>query len=77
MGSLRDALGRELRTGQTVAVAQREGNVAALRCGIIEDVGEDTVTIRWTTQARYGGPAKSTLAVEGKYVSRPRIVVVR
>lgn len=70
-----DLRGVELEVGQTVAFADRDGNVARMRSGTIEALDESTqkVTILWDGAQR---PQRSTVSVSGQYVYRPRICVV-
>lgn len=70
-----DVRGEELKVGQTVAFADRDGNVARMRSGRITGLDEDTqkVTIVWDGVQK---PQQSTVSVSGQYVYRPRICVV-
>lgn len=71
-----DVRGVDLAVGQVVAFADRSGNVARMRTGKIEAVNEalQKVTIVWDDPL--ARPSKSTVAVSGEYVYRPRICVV-
>lgn len=70
-----DLRGVELKVGQTVAFADRDGNVARMRTGVIQGLDEVTqkVTIVWEGVSR---PQQSTVSVSGQYVYRPRICVI-
>lgn len=71
-----DVRGIELAVGQAVAFADRNGNVARLRTGVIEGLDEPNqkVTIVWDDPL--ARPKQSTVAVSGQYVYRPRICVI-
>lgn len=67
--------GKTLEPGQTIAVADRSGNVGVLRVGVIEEIIDayGKVTIRWEDGK---SPTVSTISVEGEFVKRPRMCVV-
>lgn len=73
---LKDIRGTVLQPGQTIVVADREGNIGILRLGVIEELVDSygKVTIRWTDGRP--GTKVSTISVEGEYVRRPRMCVV-
>ena len=73
-----DVRGVELTVGQTVAFADRDGNVARMRSGVIAAVDEATqkVTIVWDLDFPTQAPKQSTVSVSGQHVYRPRICVV-
>ena len=71
-----DLRGVELKVGQTVAFADRDGNVARMRTGVIKGLDEDAQKVRIVWDEPNARPAESTVSVSGQYVYRPRICVL-
>lgn len=72
---MKDARGIDLAIGQVIACAERKGNIAALRFGVVKELFPITnkLTIHWSDNRT---PRHSTIHLTGELIERPRIAVV-